>query len=211
MIDWQEQRVLLVSAHRDDVELGAGGTIHHLADHRIYGLYHISFSNPPGVDPVVFNKEHLQSIDMLHVTDDVSLDIIEYSEDPRKLYEKRDMILDVLYNLNNSYRPTVVFCPCSTDIHQSHQVVHQECLRAFKYCTILGYEMPWNTFEFNPGVFSILDKEDHDAKLAAIACYKTQQSRTFFSNGVVGDLMRVRGKQVNREYAEAFEAIRIFI
>ena len=34
--------------------------------------------------------------------------------------------------------------PSLNDIHQDHATIAQEGLRAFKGCTILGYELIWN-------------------------------------------------------------------
>src|SRR6266536_2375391 len=34
------------------------------------------------------------------------------------------------------------------DVHQDHRTVAEEGLRAFKRTTILGYEIPWNNFDF---------------------------------------------------------------
>jgi hypothetical protein len=60
-------------------------------------------------------------------------------------------------------------------------------------------------------LFIELSKESVDTKVKAINAYKTQKSRMFFSNDIVGDLARVRGKQIGREYAECFEVIRMII
>ena len=54
-------------------------------------------------------------------------------------------------------------------------------------------------------------REDVEAKVAAINAYRTQKSRMFFANDIVGDLARVRGKQIGREYAECFELTRLIV
>ncbi|HEY7879138.1 MAG TPA: hypothetical protein VIC55_12975, partial [Gemmatimonadaceae bacterium] len=95
------------------------------------------------------------------------------------------------------------------DIHQSHEVVYAEARRAFKFTTLLGYELPWNSMDFPMDVFITLSREEVETKVAAINAFATQKRRLFFSNDIVGDLARVRGKQVGREYAECFELIRL--
>ena len=57
-------------------------------------------------------------------------------------------------------------------------------------------------------VFISLDEESLKAKVNAVNAFTTQKSRTFFSNNIVEDLARVRGKQIEKEYAECFELIR---
>ena len=136
---------------------------------------------------------------------------VKYRFDPRNLFDSRSEILQIFYDLNTELRPDLVLIPNSKDIHQSHEVVFAEARRAFKYMTILGYELPWNSIEFSMDMFMVVTKEDVDAKIAAINAYKTQKRRMFFSNDIVGDLARVRGKQIGREYAECFELIRLIV
>ena len=38
----------------------------------------------------------------------------------------------------------LVVLPNSTDVHQDHQVINREGIRAFKHSSILGYELVWN-------------------------------------------------------------------
>ena len=53
--------------------------------------------------------------------------------------------------LRAEWQPDVVFQPPHHDVHQDHQTIAQEGLRAFKRTTILGYEIPWNNFDFSFG------------------------------------------------------------
>jgi len=198
-------RILFLAAHTDDVELGCGATAHRLA---FLGseIRTVVFSYPPSINVMEFEPEHIKACAVLGIKPGE-----QHLMNPRDLHADRKQILQILYDINYQFKPTLVFCPCSYDMHQSHRVVFEETVRAFKYSSILGYEMPWNCLEFRGNLFSMLAQDDYQAKLDAVACYKSQMQRTFFSNGVVGDLMRVRGKSINREYAEAFEAVRIVI
>jgi hypothetical protein len=90
-------------------------------------------------------------------------------------------------------------------------VVFAEGRRAFKYSSILGYELPWNSFQFKMDLFVELDEDSVQAKIRAINAYETQKHRIFFSNDIVGDLARVRGKQIGKNYAECFEVIRMIL
>lgn len=198
--------VLAIAAHIDDVELGAGATIHHLAKDNL--VYYVGLSLPPLVDRDVFMAEFQVSARCLGV-DPSRIILRDYN--PRNLFEARSDILQLLYSLNKELRPDLVLIPNSQDIHQSHEVVFAEARRAFKYLTLLGYELPWNSIEFSMDVFVTLTKENVDAKVAAINAYVTQKHRIFFSNDIVGDLARVRGKQIGRQYAECFELVRLIL
>jgi LmbE family N-acetylglucosaminyl deacetylase len=203
MLDYQGKTILAIAPHIDDVELGAGATIYNLGKNN--DVYYIGLSVPPLVDIEGFMQEFKDSVKCLGLKPE---NIILRNYDPRNLFDSRSEILQLLYDLNKQYKPDLVFIPNSYDMHQSHEVVHAEGRRAFKYTTMLGYELPWNYTEFSMDVFITLDKESLQAKVDAVNAYKTQKSRTFFSNNIVEDLARVRGKQIEKEYAECFELIR---
>ena len=68
--------------------------------------------------------------------------------DVRTFPDRRQEILELLIALWNDWQPDVVFQPSLHDVHQDHQTIAAEGLRAFKRTTILGYEIPWNNFDF---------------------------------------------------------------
>lgn len=206
MLKLTNKTVLAIAPHIDDVELGAGATIHQLSFSN--SVYYVGLSLPPLVNREVFMREFQCSTRELGI-DQSRIILRDY--DPRNLFDARSEILQLLYDLNKELKPDLVLLPNSTDIHQSHEVVFSEGRRAFKYTSILGYELPWNSISFSMDVFIQVTEADIKAKVAAINAYKTQKHRQFFSNDIVGDLARVRGKQVGRDYAECFELIRFIL
>jgi len=113
-----------------------------------------------------------------------------------------------LIDIRKKVAPDMVFTPSSFDTHQDHQTVRQETLRAFKMCTILGYEQPWNNITFNTLSFIPLNDAHMEKKIAALKSYATQRHRKYLSEEFVKGLARTRGTQIEEEYAEAFEVIR---
>jgi len=202
----RHKTVLAIAPHVDDVELGVGATIHHLVQEN--NVYYVGLSLPPLVTRDVFMPEFEASVQHLGINPQ---QIILRDYDPRDLFKTRSEILQLFYDLNQQLKPNLVFIPNSLDIHQSHEVVFAEARRAFKYGTILGYELPWNSMEFRMNAFITVTKDDVDAKIAAMNAYKTQKHRMFFANDIVGDLARVRGKQIGHDYAECFELIRLIV
>jgi LmbE family N-acetylglucosaminyl deacetylase len=204
MLSLTDRKILAIAPHVDDVELGAGASIYQLSKKN--EVFYVGLSLPPLVDAETILEEFRASSRIL------GLDpkrVILKNFDPRNLFDSRAEILQLFYELNRDLKPDLVFIPNSQDMHQSHEVVYAEARRAFKFTTLLGYELPWNSMDFSMDVFITLDKESVDAKVAAINAYKTQKNRLFFSNDIVGDLARVRGKQIGREYAECFELLRL--
>ena len=84
-----------------------------------------------------------------------------------------------------------------------------EGLRAFKRTTILGYEIPWNNFDFAYQAYVALEKRHLERKVAALAKYASQQHRRYADPEYVWNLARVHGINVNRDYAECFQVYRI--
>ncbi len=85
----------------------------------------------------------------------------------------------------------------------------QEGLRAFKRTTILGYEIPWNNFDFSYGAYVALEERHLERKVAAVQRYASQQHRRYANAEYIRNLARVHGTNVNREFAEVFQVYRI--
>ena len=103
----------------------------------------------------------------------------------------------------------MVLMPTLGDIHQDHRTIAEEGLRAFKRTTILGYEIPWNNFEFSYQCYVALEERHVDRKVAALERYASQQHRRYANAEYVRNLARTHGINVNREYAEVFQVYRV--
>jgi N-acetylglucosamine malate deacetylase 1 len=127
----------------------------------------------------------------------------------RTFPEHRQEILELLIGLWDEWQPDAVLQPSLRDIHQDHQVIAAEGLRAFKRTTILGYEIPWNNFDFGYQAYVSLEQSHLERKVAALARYESQQHRRYSDPEYVWNLARTHGVNVNREYAEVFEVYRV--
>ena len=63
-------------------------------------------------------------------------------------------------------------------------------LRAFKRTTILGYEIPWNNFDFGYQAYVALEQGHLERKVAALAKYGSQQHRRYSDPEYVWNLAR---------------------
>src|SRR5439155_15615298 len=129
--------------------------------------------------------------------------------DVRSFPEHRQEILELLVALWEEWQPEVVFQPSLNDVHQDHQVVASEGLRAFKRTTILGYEIPWNNFDFSYQAYLALEKRHVERKVAALERYASQQHRRYANAEYVWSVARTHGINVNRDYAEVFQVYRV--
>ena len=98
--------------------------------------------------------------------------------------------------------------PAGCEAHRSQAGTREEGVRAFKFGSILGYELPWNSLEFTNNSYFRLEQKHIDKKLAALAEYKSQSFRSYSTEELFVGLSRIRGKQAGAEFAEAFELIK---
>lgn len=206
------KKILILSPHTDDAELGCGGTISKLIEDG-HSILWVCFSTaeeslPKGFPSDSLKKEFLNVTSFLGLNEN-SVRIFDYKV--RKLSESRQDVLENLIKIKNEYSPEVVIGPSLHDLHQDHSVVANEMIRAFKSSSsIYCYELPWNHLEFKTQLFVTLDPSHLAKKIKMLEFYKTQfvAKRNYFTNEFIEGLARVRGAQVNHEFAESFEVIR---
>ncbi len=117
-------------------------------------------------------------------------------------------MLEDLIALRKSNDYDLVLMPSMNDIHQDHQTIVQEGLRAFKQTNILGYELIWNNLSFNTQCFVKLEEAHIRIKTIALQEYKSQANREYMKSDFIFALAKTRGVQIGCAYAEAFEVIR---
>jgi LmbE family N-acetylglucosaminyl deacetylase len=87
-------------------------------------------------------------------------EVIFFDFEVRQFSTHRQEILEELVRLNRTLQPQTVFIPAKADVHQDHQVINAEGLRAFKASNVLGYELPWNNLAFTPTYFETLTEAE---------------------------------------------------
>jgi LmbE family N-acetylglucosaminyl deacetylase len=208
-------KILILSPHTDDAELGCGGSIAKMIKEG-HELLWVVFSIAEDSLPCDLPKDTLKK-EFLQVAAHLGLkerNYTIYNFRVRHMDENRQEILEDLVKIRQSFQPDVVMMPSINDYHQDHQVVSNEAIRAFKmHSSIIGYELPWNHVAFNTNMFMRLQKSHIEMKLDLLSHYTSQLQlgRSYFSPEYVYGLAKVRGTQCNSSYAEAFEVIRWII
>ena len=204
------QRALVLAPHTDDGEFGCGGTMSRLVgegvDVRYVAFSIATKSLPEGFPPDTLAREVREATTELGIPE-ASLDVHDF--EVRTFPEHRQDILELLIGLWEEWQPDVVFQPSLHDVHQDHRTVAEEGLRAFKRTTILGYEIPWNNFDFEYQWYVALEQKHVDLKVAALERYASQHHRRYANAEYVRNLARMHGVNVNREYAEVFQVYRV--
>jgi len=204
--------VLALSPHTDDIEFGCGGAIARLLEDgaeihtAVFSLCEESV--PHGYpDDVLLHEMH------------AAADVLEIPAENRHVYHYpvrrfpsyRQEILENLVQLKEDIQPDLVLTPSTHDVHQDHETVTDEALRAFRFGTLLGYELPWNNLSFPNQAVIELQQAHLDLKVKALTCYESQSFRPYGDPELFTDNAVVRGIQNRQELVEVFEVIKLFL
>ena len=206
------KKALILAPHTDDGEFGCGATISRLLSKGCQVKY-VAFSDckasvPEGFSKDILRHELASAASILGINkDDVS--ILDYQV--RYFTRDRQAILEDMVRLKRSYQPDIVFTPSRQDIHQDHQTITNEAMRAFKTTTLLGYELPWNNLSLPSDVLISISEDQLKRKVEAIQAYKSQSKRVYSDEDYIRALAKTRGARVGLPLAEAFDGIRWII
>lgn len=201
------QRILCLAPHADDAEISSGGTISRFLREG-KEVFVIVFSE------AFDDREHTKLGELYRAMEELSVpkkNLFVYNFKDRELSKDRQDILDIMVEIKKIIEPDLILLPSPEDMHQDHQVVAQEGLRAFKDISIWGYEYPWNLLVFKTTCFVKLEEEDLEKKIKALAQYKSQQYREYFNPEVIKGWALTRGIACKSRYAESFEVLRLLI
>ncbi|SDP33440.1 N-acetylglucosaminyl deacetylase, LmbE family [Actinopolyspora xinjiangensis] len=197
-------RMLVVGAHPDDAEIGAGGTIHR----RVRAGWEVTVltmsHGAVGGDPDERVREAHAAINSLGATllledlpDGAILDDVETVRRIERAVRR--------------VQPDVVLVHSENDTHQDHRAVYRATVSAARGVERFAcYQSPSATVEFAPNRFAGLREEDLEAKLASIHTHGSQASRRAYPRE---DLLRATARYWSRftreHYAEPLELLRV--
>lgn len=198
-------RVLFIGAHPDDIELGCGALIAHISAETEVMCVTLS-DNQKNPDLPNLPEENRRSMAVLGVPEK---NVILGDFETRRFPERRQDILEYMIRLNRSFRPEIVFVHTKADIHQDHNVVTEEALRAFRGTTLLGFDALRSSYGFFPHFLVEVSKQDMERKVQALMEYKTYGEKYYFDPEVLRATLIRHGALAERPYAEGFDILRI--
>jgi LmbE family N-acetylglucosaminyl deacetylase len=213
-MEWSVNRALVVSAHTDDMELGAGGTVRQLLNSGVHVKSLVFSDCRKSVDTSKFPEDVLTK-ECEAAAKHLGLQDLTIHQFPvREFPAHRQEILETIYSVRNEHKYDFVLTHWEGDLHQDHRVVAEETNRAFMKTdtTVLAYEVPGNCPGFTPQVFIPMTEDEVTQKVKMLQSYKSQVAkRGYFEINAIKSLMGYQGNHVGSPYAEAFVQHRGFV
>ena len=176
----KNKKVLVLAPHTDDAEFGCGATIAKLIENG-NDLYCAAFSACEQSVLKDFPSDILIT-EVKAATAKLGIkpgNLILFDFEVRTFNFRRQEILDAIINLKKDINPDIIFIPSVNDVHQDHATIANEAFRAFKFSSILSYELPWNNISFSTSCFMKLEEKQLALKISALQEYKSQSHRPY--------------------------------
>ncbi len=193
--------VALIGAHCDDIAIGAGATLLQLTREHPDIVVHALVLTGAGTEREVEEKSALST---LCGTAEVRLTVADLPDG--RLPEHWGELKQRMAEFRRSCEPDIVFAPQRGDSHQDHRSLAELTPTEFRDHLILGYEiLKWESDLPNPTFYQSIQPATARRKSEVLhECYRSQIGRDWFDHEAFLGLMRLRGVQCHRRYAEAF-------
>jgi LmbE family N-acetylglucosaminyl deacetylase len=204
-MNFSGKRVLFLGAHPDDIELGCGAFLHNIVTKTEVLCVTLS-DNQKNPDLKNVKNEHLDSMKVLGVPADK---VIFGPFATRVFPDSRQEILEYFLQLRGDFKPDLIFTHSRQDVHQDHNTMTDEALRAFRGITVLGFDVVRSSHGFFPHFLVEVTEEDVNKKIEALSKYETYRDRYYFNSELTRSIMVRHGALAERPFAEGFDILRI--
>ena len=197
-----QQSVLAIGAHPDDVEIGAAGTLiaHRRLGHEVSVLT-LSRGARGGTEDTRA-QESARAAEVMGAT--------LYHEDLQDAaIAEGDPTISAISRVVAEVQPTVIYTHSPHDVHQDHRNVYRAAMVAVRqvgrvYC----FQSPSATVDFRPARFVAVD-DNIERKLLAIDAFASQvEIRWYLERDLIMSTARYWSRFCAGRYAEPFEVIR---
>ena len=195
-------RVVLLGAHADDVEIGAGGTVLRLLAER----------PRTSVTQVVFTGSDDRAAEARAAADDLLAGALEVRvltpgfRDGHLPYLAHDVKAWAHAALAGP-TPDLVLTHRADDAHQDHRFLCDLAWQLFRGATIASYEVPkWDGDLGRPNAYVALGDGTLERKVGVLERhFPSQHGKGWYDGETFRSLARLRGVEASARYAEAFE------
>lgn len=199
------KRVLFIGAHPDDIELGCGALIHQIAPQTDILCVTLSDNQKnPLLTSLV--EEHYRSMEILGVKRE---NAVLGPFTTRIFPDSRQEILEYFLKLRREFNPDLIFVHSKADVHQDHNTITEEALRAFRGITVLGFDVVRSSYGFFPHFIVEVSEESVNKKIEALSQYETYRDKYYFNSELTRSIMVRHGALGEVPFAEGFDILRI--
>ena len=204
-MNFSGRHVLFLGAHPDDIELGCGALLNNIV--RKTEVLCVTLSDNqknPNLKNVV--DEHYEAMTVLGVQKER---IVLGAFTTRVFPDARQEILEYFLKLRREFKPDLIFVHSRQDVHQDHNTMTDEALRAFRGITVLGFDVVRSSHGFFPHFLVEVTEADVNKKIEALSKYETYRDRYYFNSELTRSIMVRHGALAERPFAEGFDILRI--
>lgn len=191
-----KRRVLVLGAHCDDAELGAGGLLRESREAAVWIAC--------GRDDRRWEEALSASKVLNHSLFRGTAADGDAEGDLLSMIGQIEAAVEVI-------GPSIVAIPPEGDTHQDHRAVRAAALSALRRSpvSIVEYESPSAPIGWAPDFFVPLPEEAVDAVELALGLYVSQSKAPYLEEGAYTARTRAAGVRVGTRYAEPYKVVRI--
>ncbi len=213
--------ILVISAHPDDLCLGAGGFVYKLSKEgkKVYSLIlgQENYYARDQISPMENTKEQ-----ELACSKFLNYEIINYGNFSDNAFDEHSLLSVSKFIEKNTknINPNIIITHYSQDLNIDHRISHQATMTAFRslpkknfffvYAMEVLSSTEWSEQFFKPNTYINLSDEEINTKIKAFSCYRTEirdwphpRSRKIIKSKAI-----MRGSESGCRYAEAFQLIK---
>ncbi|GIG91777.1 PIG-L deacetylase family protein [Plantactinospora endophytica] len=191
--------VVLLGAHPDDIEIGAGGLLLALGDVPGLRVHYVLLTGVPA------RQAEARAAAAAFLPDarlSFALHDLPDGRVPARWGEAKEIVNAAAATL----AADLVLAPSPDDAHQDHHTLAALVPTSFRDATVLYYEIPkWDGDLGRRNVYLPLTEQRIRRKVELLhASYPSQKARDWWDDEVFLGLARLRGMECRSRYAEAF-------
>jgi LmbE family N-acetylglucosaminyl deacetylase len=189
---------VVLGAHPDDIEIGAGGLLLGLAGLGARVHYAVLTGTAER------QREARDAARAFLPGADVTVSLLDFPEG--RLPAVWGEVKDALETIARSSAAHLVVAPSAADAHQDHRTIGEMVPTVFRDQLSLAYEIPkWDGDFGRPDVYYPLTEPAARRKVELLhKAYPSQHGRDWWDDEVFLGLARLRGMECRARYAEAF-------
>jgi len=236
MMNFKEEKLLVIAPHADDEVLGCCGLINKIKENGgevyVQVLTIGGYSKIEGVKVTkeAWRKEFLNVIKFLEID---GYDIAFYENKIRYLdtVSQKDLI-DILESKSKvslkKIKPTIIAIPTVFSSHQDHTHTYKAAITSLRPHPqnsvhvpklVISYESSeynhWSSYsefgQFSPNFYLKMSKTELKKKIAALNMYKSQLRAGHRDGNKMSALSEIRGNEIGVSFAEAFHIHRFHV